>query len=40
MNFLELQMKKKLEKITNTTINELLNNEIILPSLYFERFNN
>lgn len=33
-------MKKKLEKITNTTINELLNNEIILPSLYFERFNN
>jgi len=32
-------MKRKLEKITNSTINELLNNEIILPSLYFERFN-
>lgn len=31
-------MKKKLEKITNSTINELLNNEIILPSLYLEKF--
>ena len=31
-------MKKKLEKITNLTINELLNNEIILPSLYLEKF--
>ena len=31
-------MKKELEKITNLTINELLNNEIILPSLYLEKF--
>jgi len=32
-------MKKQLEKITNLTINEILNNKIILPSLYFEKFN-
>ena len=32
-------MKKKLKTITNLTINELLNNEIIMPSTYFERFN-
>ncbi len=32
-------MKKELEQITNLTINELLNKEIILPSLYFEKFN-
>ena len=31
-------MKKQLEKITNLTLNELLNNKIILPSLYFEKF--
>lgn len=32
-------MKKELRKITNLTINELLNNEIIMPSVYFEKFN-
>lgn len=32
-------MKKKLERITNFTINDLLNTEIILPSLYLEKFN-
>ncbi len=32
-------MKKELRKVTNLTINELLNNEIIMPSVYFERFN-
>ncbi len=32
-------MKKELRKITNLTINELLNNEIIMPSIYFEKFN-
>lgn len=32
-------MKRKLEQITNLTINDLLNNEIILPSSYFEKFN-
>lgn len=32
-------MKKELEKITNLTINEILNNKVILPSLYFEKFN-
>lgn len=32
-------MKKELKKITNLTINELLNNEIILPSTYFNKFN-
>ena len=32
-------MKKELKKITNLTINEILNNEVILPSLYFEKFN-
>lgn len=31
-------MKKELQKITNLTINELLNNEIILPSLYLDKF--
>lgn len=31
-------MKKKLEQITNLTINDLLNNKIILPSSYFEKF--
>ena len=31
-------MKDKLEKITNLTINDLLNNKIILPSSYFEKF--
>lgn len=32
-------MKRELEKITNLTLNEVLNNQIILPSLYFEKFN-
>lgn len=32
-------MKKELKKITDLTINNLLNNEIILPSIYFEKFN-
>jgi len=32
-------MKKHLKKITNQTVNELLNNEIIMPSTYFEKFN-
>ena len=32
-------MKKQLRKITNLTLNELLNNEIIMPSVYFEKFN-
>ena len=33
---LKVSDEKELEKITNLTINELLNNEIILPSLYLE----
>ena len=32
-------MKNKLKKITNLTINELLSNDIILPSNYLEKFN-
>jgi hypothetical protein len=32
-------LKQELKKITNLTINELLNNEIILPSTYFNKFN-
>lgn len=32
-------MKRKLKQITNLTISDLLNNEIILPSSYFEKFN-
>ncbi|MGA1933409.1 diguanylate cyclase domain-containing protein [Arcobacter sp. YIC-464] len=32
-------MKKELRRITNLTLNELLNNEIIMPSVYFEKFN-
>ena len=31
-------MKNKLERITNLTINDLLNTNIILPSSYFEKF--
>ena len=31
-------MRNKLEQITNLTINNLLNNKIILPSSYFEKF--
>ena len=31
-------MKDKLKQITNSTVNELLNKEIILPSSYFECF--
>ena len=32
-------MKKELKKITDLTINHLLNNNIILPSTYFDKFN-
>jgi len=32
-------MKKELKKITNLTINEVLNNDVIMPSIYFEKFN-
>ena len=32
-------MKEQLKKITNLTINDLLNNDIILPSNYFDKFN-
>lgn len=32
-------MKNKLKKITNLTVNELLSNEVILPSNYLEKFN-
>ncbi len=32
-------MKKELKKITDLTVNELLNQEVILPSIYFEKFN-
>jgi GGDEF domain-containing protein len=32
-------MNHKLEQITNLTINNLLNNKIILPSSYFDKFN-
>lgn len=32
-------MKQELKKITDLTINELLNNEIILPSTYLDKFN-
>jgi GGDEF domain-containing protein len=32
-------LKNKLKKITNLTVNELLSNEIILPSNYLEKFN-
>ena len=32
-------MKQQLKKITNLTINKLLNNDIILPSTYFDKFN-
>ena len=32
-------MRKELKKITDLTINELLNNEVILHSIYFEKFN-
>lgn len=32
-------MKQQLKKITDLTINELLNNDIILPSTYFDKFN-
>lgn len=32
-------MKKQLKKITDVTINDLLNKEVILPSIYFEKFN-
>ncbi|MBP9490093.1 MAG: diguanylate cyclase [Aliarcobacter sp.] len=32
-------MKQQLKKITDLTINELLNNEIILPSTYLDKFN-
>lgn len=32
-------MKTQLKKITDLTVNELLNNEVIMPSIYFEKFN-
>lgn len=32
-------MKKELKKITDLTINEVLNNDVIMPSIYFEKFN-
>ncbi len=32
-------MKNKLKKITNLTVNDLLSNEVILPSNYLEKFN-
>lgn len=32
-------MKQELKKITDLTINDLLNNDIILPSTYFDKFN-
>jgi hypothetical protein len=32
-------LKEQLKKITNLTINDLLNNDIILPSNYFDKFN-
>lgn len=32
-------MKKQLKKITDITINDLLNKEVIMPSIYFEKFN-
>jgi GGDEF domain-containing protein len=32
-------LKQELKKITDLTINDLLNNNIILPSTYFDRFN-
>lgn len=31
-------MKNELKKITDLTVNELLNKDVILPSLYFEKF--
>ncbi len=31
-------MKKQLKKITDLTVNQLLNNEVIMPSIYFEEF--
>lgn len=32
-------MKNELKKITDITINELLNKDVIMPSIYFEKFN-
>jgi GGDEF domain-containing protein len=32
-------LKQQLKKITNLTINDLLNNDVILPSSYFDKFN-
>jgi GGDEF domain-containing protein len=32
-------MKKHLKKITDVTINDLLNKDVIMPSIYFEKFN-
>jgi len=32
-------VKKELKKITDITINNLLNNDVIMPSIYFEKFN-
>ena len=32
-------MREELKKITDVTINDLLNKDVILPSIYFEKFN-
>jgi len=32
-------MKNQLKKVTDITINELLNKDVIMPSIYFEKFN-
>lgn len=32
-------MKQQLKKITDTTMNDLLNKDIVMPSIYFEKFN-
>lgn len=32
-------MKNKLKKVTDLTINNLLNKDVIMPSIYFEKFN-
>lgn len=32
-------MKEELRKITNVTLNNLLEKDVILPSIYFEEFN-
>ena len=36
---LEIKIERATKKITNLTINDLLNNDVILPSNYFDKFN-